>query len=284
MKKKIQRGLLISILMFLIGVFSGAIGWPRQMLVVSVASVLSVYLAYRYVNPKFGPALVIAPFYLVYAPYSIYAHSYPTFPIWAWGFIMSAVTYFLLHFKSRAVYAISIISFLIWFGAMIVWPNNFSYITMLKSPERFDMSKAVLTDQEGNTISPEALKGKVVMLDIWHTACYSCIKQFPELQKLSDYYRNDTGVKIICLNVPLERDKEERSSRFTKPFSFLKYYFKDAGYYYAFSNTDIITPYKVILDKTSRCRFVSNGMLMNSWNIFIGNEKRIINQLKNEKS
>jgi len=284
MKKKIVPAAVITIAHFLICILTGALGWDIQMMAVSVCSVLAVFFSFRLVNPKLGPVLVIAPFYLVYTYFSIRVASYQTFPIWIWGFFLSAITYFLLHFKSRTVVAVGFISFLVWFGVMIIWPNNFSYLCMIKNPEKFDISKASLTDLHGNPVIPGDWKNKVVLLDLWHSACYSCIVQFPELQKLSDHYREDSAVKIICLNVPIERDKGVKQTKFTDKYSFLKYYFRDKESYRAFSGSDAVTPYTVILDKNGRCRFVSNGMLGNSWNIFIGNEKRIINKLKNEKT
>ena len=124
----------------------------------------------------------------------------------------------------------------------------------------------------------EGLRGKVLLFDIWHSACYPCIKKFPEVQALYDEYKDDTLVKIISLNLPLERDSGVRPTRFTDPYSFSKMYFLNQEEYEKFSIQNV--PLVLILDKNMKCRYA--GQLNSGWNIFIGNARRIINRLKNE--
>ena len=48
----------------------------------------------------------------------------------------------------------------------------------------------------GETVSLEAYKGKVVLLDFWATFCGPCVKAMPKLQKLNDQYA-DKGFAVL---------------------------------------------------------------------------------------
>jgi hypothetical protein len=124
----------------------------------------------------------------------------------------------------------------------------------------------------------ETLKGKVLVFDIWHSACYLCIKKFPEVQALYDDFKGDSSVRIISLNLPLEKDKGKRPTKFSDSYTFEKMYFLDENEYAKFSDYEV--PLFLIIDKNGQCRFA--GQLNSGWNIFIGNARRIINKLKNE--
>lgn len=62
-----------------------------------------------------------------------------------------------------------------------------------------------LKDLEGNTVSLEDLKGKIVMLDFWATWCAPCRATMPELEKLQQEHPDDFVLLAINLNEPAER-------------------------------------------------------------------------------
>jgi thiol-disulfide isomerase/thioredoxin len=160
-----------------------------------------------------------------------------------------------------------------------VWPNTFSYSTIEPNPGRYILSDSKIVDANNNEINLEKLKGKVILFDIWHSACLPCIKQFPEIESLYNHYRSDTSVRIISLNFPLGKDKGIKPTRFTDSYSFEKMYFFNEKEYEKFSIEQV--PLILIMDKNMKCRFAGN--LNQGWNIFIGNVKKIINKLKKEK-
>ncbi len=58
----------------------------------------------------------------------------------------------------------------------------------------------------GGTVSMEALRGKVVMLDFWATWCPPCVEEMPTLVKLADEYQA-RGLVFVAAN----RDDPEQA-------------------------------------------------------------------------
>ena len=67
---------------------------------------------------------------------------------------------------------------------------------------RFD-----LKDLQGNDVSSERLRGKVVLVDIWATWCQPCRKEMPGYQKLLDGY-GSRGFAVVGLKSNMMMDTE----------------------------------------------------------------------------
>jgi len=65
---------------------------------------------------------------------------------------------------------------------------------------------------EGNVISSESTKDKVVFLNFWFTTCPPCIREIPELNTIYQKYKDNPDVVFasVC------RDNEERVISFIK--------------------------------------------------------------------
>ena len=269
---------LISIAHFGLCVLSGALGWDWQTMIVSITSAVSMYFVYRMTKKMWLAFVVILPFFLVYIPVSILSKNPLNYPVWMGGVFFSLVAYIMINFKARIISFIATILVLALLEYFFVYPNYFSYQTMDSDTKKYALLNSKIVDINNKEISLEEFKGKVILFDVWHSACYWCIKQFPEVQELYDQYKSDSLVRIISLNYPIDRDSGIKQTRFTDKYTFDKMYFVSREDYVKMSGEGI--PRTLIMDKNFNCRYA--GQLNTEWNVFIGNAKRIINRLKNE--
>jgi thiol-disulfide isomerase/thioredoxin len=73
------------------------------------------------------------------------------------------------------------------------------------------------TDIRGNEISSESLRGKAIVLNFWSTSCAPCIKEIPELNKLTEKYDAE-NVKFIAPAVLTDREMLINQFLSQKPF------------------------------------------------------------------
>ena len=55
-------------------------------------------------------------------------------------------------------------------------------------------------DLNGNTITTESLKGKIVVIKCWFIHCAPCIKEFPAVNKLVTQYKSRKDIVFISLS------------------------------------------------------------------------------------
>lgn len=86
------------------------------------------------------------------------------------------------------------------------------------------LNSASFQDYEGNVVTLDQFKGKVVMIDFWETWCTPCLKAFPSMGKAMNDYPNDFVVLAVNLG---ESDQDADVERFRSsnpdyPFVWLK--------------------------------------------------------------
>ncbi|MBE0391768.1 TlpA disulfide reductase family protein [Flavobacterium sp. PL002] len=54
-------------------------------------------------------------------------------------------------------------------------------------------------DLEGNLITNETLKGKIVVIKCWYIHCAACLKEFPEVNQLVANYKDRTDIVFVSL-------------------------------------------------------------------------------------
>jgi thiol-disulfide isomerase/thioredoxin len=80
-----------------------------------------------------------------------------------------------------------------------------------------------LKTPEGESISLESLKGKIVIVDFWAAWCGPCISSFPFLQKFWEQHKDDPDVMVLAVNTWERTEGQERINNARK-------FFADNGY------------------------------------------------------
>ena len=71
-----------------------------------------------------------------------------------------------------------------------------------------------MTDINGNEISSETTKGKVVVLNFWFVSCKPCIAEIPELNEVYKTYKNNSDVVFASITF----DKKEKVDVFLEKY------------------------------------------------------------------
>lgn len=121
-------------------------------------------------------------------------------------------------------------------------------------------------------------KNKILILELWSSNCSICFKKFPDFEKLSYDYRDDSLVEFYTLNLPLKRDSVLNIPNLIKNYKFKKLYSKNKIIWDSLNVNSV--PRTLVLDKDGRIRY--NGLLNNNNFLFYNNINLIIRKLKNE--
>jgi thiol-disulfide isomerase/thioredoxin len=107
-----------------------------------------------------------------------------------------------------------------------------------------------------------AMKGRVVVLDVWATWCIPCIERFPHMVSLYQQYKN-RGVEFVSMSVDDREDKAavERARQFLiRQKAGFPNYLMDENIMQSFEKLGVQgIPDVMLYDRTGRLRYDLNG-------------------------
>jgi thiol-disulfide isomerase/thioredoxin len=94
-------------------------------------------------------------------------------------------------------------------GSQPAWPLWLDSIKTIPAPkivpQRAATNRAIpkfsATDQNGKTWTPDDLKGKTTLINVWATWCGPCQRELPLLQQLYEQVKDRKDIRVITLNV-----------------------------------------------------------------------------------
>lgn len=114
------------------------------------------------------------------------------------------------------------------------------------------------SDIDGNKLSSKNLKGKILVLNYWFINCPPCRLEIPELNKLTEQYKNDSAVVFVAVAL----DEKYSLKKFLKTSPF-RYAIVDNGRYIADEYRINSYPTNVVIDQEGKIYFHSTGYSMN---------------------
>jgi len=114
----------------------------------------------------------------------------------------------------------------------------------------------VFKDILGNTYTPEDIKGKVVVINLWFISCAPCIEEMPELNKLVKEYENNDSVLFLALALD---EKGPRLNTFLETHVFNYNIVPDSQDYIIKKLQTNSFPTHIVLDKNSNVVFTLSG-------------------------
>src|SRR5690606_1766890 len=121
-----------------------------------------------------------------------------------------------------------------------------------------------LTNMQGETVSLDDYRGKIVILDFWATWCGPCIMSFPGMQAAVNKYADDPNVEFLFINTWQSEDNykelvtnfiNENNYTFHVVYDEMKD--RDKATVTAYGVRGI--PTKVFIDPEGKIRFQSAG-------------------------
>lgn len=86
-----------------------------------------------------------------------------------------------------------------------------------------------IVDLDGKPVSPEAMKGKIVILDFWATWCVPCMQELPYLHRVYLKYKNNPNIMFMVVNSGASNSLADAQgwAKKNQQYTFPIYYNKD---------------------------------------------------------
>lgn len=128
------------------------------------------------------------------------------------------------------------------------------------------------TDINDNKVNTKNLLGKIIVLNFWFIKCPPCIREMPELNKLTETYKSDSSIVFFAIAL----DKKDDLEQFLKGSRF-EYTIIDNGRFITDQYSINSYPTNVIVDQKGKVYFHSSGLSIGTVHWL----KKSIEELKN---
>jgi peroxiredoxin len=135
---------------------------------------------------------------------------------------------------------------------------------------------------DGETVTLNALKGKVVFLDFWASWCSPCREELPFLYILQKTYSR-AGFTVVAVNIDNER---ENALDFLERFNIKLSSLWDKNKKVVSQYDVEAMPTSIIIDRTGTIRYIHNGFETENFQLYKKQIERLLkeNRKKPEKS
>ncbi|MEZ4797141.1 MAG: TlpA disulfide reductase family protein [Flavobacteriaceae bacterium] len=166
--------------------------------------------------------------------------------------------YFRTCLKKVVLSGVLAIAFLAFLAIKVIPVDIENSLTKIKSEP---LPTFEILDLEGNLISSESLKEKVVVLDFFGTWCVPCIKELKELDKVQKEFANVSDVEIYIINADIGGDTPEKFETFINKhdYNFNFVYDTESKLFKALNLQNSGLPVLLIIDKNNNIRFQHVG-------------------------
>ncbi len=279
--KKYKNAIILSIIITLISVFSGAINWKNQFVIVSLLYFLSTLflLKSEKIEGKkiINILILLLPFVLLYN-YSAIGNIFKfnrfhTLPIGLSPIVFVLIAILYSKFKLNKKYLV-LVSLFIGLFTYIGMANWLVFLGNSEKPINKNFPELIITDINNNIVNLK--KGKIIVLDLWATNCGNCFKKFPYFENLQLKYKNDDSIEFYTLNLPLKRDSTLNVKKYVDKYKFKSLFAKELDSWKKLNNKTV--PKTLILDKDLKITY--QGSMNDKWYIFYNNIHSIIKNSK----
>lgn len=286
MKKNIKYIFLALLLIIVnsIALLSGVMGWKWQLLIVSSIYFITILFYNKRwggIRPIFWSIIVIAPFLVIYGGVVFSEKMSHVYPIPIMAFLSGAFAYFIRKSRIKHIIMYVYLFFLI-FLSYWAYPNYLAFVFNKDSKivENLKVSNLYFFNNNKDTIFLDDFRNKILVIDIWNSSCGSCIRKFPDFEKVYQTYKDKSNVYVFSVNMKLKRDSLDNLIKFTSQFdyNFPFLFTNDTTAKYLYDSLKIKSvPSVVVIDSNGQLKY--KGSLIVDPKIRVHNIFNIINEL-----